>query len=299
MQFLEQGNKWKRGHVPICVILITLNEGHNITEVVQNLSGWAQQVIILDSCSVDETVSRALEAGVEVYQKRFTGFGAQWNFALTNLPIKTPWTMKLDPDERLTDELKLSIEKAIFGETYCGYVIERRLWFMGTVLPIKQSILRIWKTGACNFTDVLVNEHPIVDGPVKSIPGYLEHMDSPNLDHWFAKQNKYTTLEAINLKTRRELPVKPNIWGSKLQRVLWLKQNFWKVPFKYLLLFLYHYFYLGAFRAGRVGWIWSHLRVGVYKHWEYKNIEISMTKALPFEVPKHSGSADQRVKFYE
>ena len=47
----------------------------------------------------------ALRHGVYVVQRKFDGFGDQWNFAL-QLPIAAPWTMKLDPDERLTDELK-------------------------------------------------------------------------------------------------------------------------------------------------------------------------------------------------
>jgi len=49
-------------------------------------------------------------------QRRFRGFGDQWNFALRELPITAPWTMKLDPDERLSDTLKQEIASAIIAD---------------------------------------------------------------------------------------------------------------------------------------------------------------------------------------
>ena len=180
---------WIAGRAPVAIVLISLNEAHNLRQVLQNISGWAQEVFLVDSCSQDLTVDIALEFGVHVVQRRFQGFGDQWNFAL-KLPITAPWTMKLDPDERLTDELKASIDTIIAADCADGIILERRLWFMGCVLPVKQPILRLWKTGNCRFTDVAVNEHPLVDGTIVKAQGYMEHHDSPDLDHWLVKQNR-------------------------------------------------------------------------------------------------------------
>ncbi|RYZ33892.1 MAG: glycosyltransferase [Sphingobacteriales bacterium] len=115
--------------------------------VLQNLAGWAQEVFLVDSCSADDTVGIALRHGVHVVQRRFRGFGDQWNFALGELPITAPWTMKLDPDERLTYELKTSIKSLIAAGRTDAIIVQRRLWFMGAVLPISQPILRVWRTG--------------------------------------------------------------------------------------------------------------------------------------------------------
>ena len=49
-------NKWKPGKAPVAVIMISLNEGHNIESVCQNLKGWAEEVYLLDSFSQDNTV---------------------------------------------------------------------------------------------------------------------------------------------------------------------------------------------------------------------------------------------------
>jgi glycosyltransferase involved in cell wall biosynthesis len=264
----------------------------------ENIAGWAQEVFLVDSCSQDETINIALEFGVHIIQRRFRGFGDQWNFALRELPIKSPWTMKLDPDERLTEELKTSIEEIIADKIGDAIILDRRLWFMGSILPIKQPILRLWKTGNCRFTDVDVNEHPLVNGITTCARGYLEHHDSPDLDHWLVKQNRYTTTEAINQSEGGLLAVPPRFFGSPLERRMWLKRYFWKFPCRYPILFFYHYVVLGAWKAGRVGMIWAHLRVEVYRLWEYKCYEIKRLGRGPIDIPSESGAADERIKFY-
>jgi glycosyltransferase involved in cell wall biosynthesis len=285
--------------LPVAVILISLNESHNMEAVLENICDWAQEIFLVDSCSTDETVSIALQYGVHVVQRTFKGFGDQWNFALNELPITSPWTMKLDPDERLTAELKYSIGRLINDGNQEGIIIQRRLWFMGSVLPIKQPILRLWRTGLCRFTDVAVNEHPLVDGRISFAEGYLEHHDSPDLDHWITKQNRYTTAEAISQFEGRSLAVPPRFFGSSLERRMWFKQNFWKIPGRYGILFLYHLVLVNAWRTRRVGWIWAKLRTEVYRLWEFKYFEIQRQGDIPKKIPHHPGEPDSRVPFYE
>ena len=194
---MYQNNSWKKGSVPIAVVMISLNEGHNLKGVCENLAGWAQDVFLVDSYSKDDTIDIALNYGINTVQRGFRGFGDQWNFALNELPIKSPWVMKLDPDERLTEELKANISEMINNNQYDAFCIKRRLWFMGKQMPVYQKLIRIWRNGSCRFSNVVVNEHPIIEGIVKYVTGNLEHHDSPNLDHWLEKQNRYTTSEAI------------------------------------------------------------------------------------------------------
>ena len=291
--------KWKSGSAPVAVIMISLNESHNMEGLFKNLEGWAQEVFLVDSCSQDSTVSIALRHGVKVVQREFKGFGNQWNFALNSLPISAPWVMKIDPDERITDELKKSIENMIKNNKCDGIIIKRRLYFMETRLPVIQPILRLWKEGTCHFTDVMVNEHPMVQGKVSNAVGYLEHHDSPNLDHWIVKQNRYTSSEAVSQFEGQSLAAPPKFFGSTLERRMWLKANFWKIPGRYVILFGYHYILLGAWRAGRVGWIWSHLRTEVYRFWEYKYFEIKRVNRIIKKIPETPGKPDKRVKFYK
>jgi glycosyltransferase involved in cell wall biosynthesis len=289
---------WNSGLVPITVVMISLNEGHNLKSVCENLSGWAKDVILVDSYSEDDTVSVALSYGVKVVQRKFRGFGDQWNFAINELPIETSWVMKLDPDERLTEELKLNIEKEISKSKFDAFYIKRRLWFMARALPIHQEIIRIWKNGTCKFTDVSVNERPIINGKVGFIVGDLEHYDSPSLAHWLEKQNRYTSLEAIIAYENKPLADKEVLFGTSLQRHMWLKRNFYKFPFRYFFLFVYHFFYQKSYQSGMSGYIWSKLRVDVIRYIEYKHIEIKITGGVPKIQRYGLGTPDKRVKNY-
>lgn len=290
---------WMPGTAPVAVIMISLNEDHNMASVLQNLAGWAQEVFLVDSCSADDTVSIALREGVHVVQRRFKGFGDQWNFALSELPITAPWVMKLDPDERITDELKASIERLIKEGHQDGLIVQRKLNFMGAALPIEQPITRVWRAGTCRFSDVSVNEHALVAGRMANATGYLEHHDSPDLDHWLTKQNRYTTAEAVSQFEGLALAVPPRLFGSPLERRMWLKRNFWKMPCRYVILFWYHLLVLGAWRAGRVGWIWARLRTEVYRLWEYKRYEMGRSGRVPIKKLSHPGMPDARVPLYD
>jgi hypothetical protein len=79
---------------------------------------------------------------------------------------------------------------------------------------------------------------------------------------------------------------------------MWIKQNYRRFPGRYLVLFLYHYFVLGAWRAGWVGYAWSRLRSDVYRLWEYKLREIRITGRLPVKRSHGSGAPDPRVPQY-
>jgi glycosyltransferase involved in cell wall biosynthesis len=245
--------------------MLSLNEAHNMRPVIENLRGWAQEIFLVDSYSSDETVDIALAHGVHVVQRPFRGFGDQWNFAVTELPITAPWTMKLDPDERLSPGLKQQIARALEQGKADGLTVDLRLWFMGKRLPVRQSLLRLWRTGAARFRDVAVNEHPAVQGRIERVSGDLEHHDSPDLHHWFDKQNRYSTVEALARYRGEGLPVTPRISGSPLERRMWLKRCFRKLPLRSLLVFAHAYLWKGAWRAGRVGFIWATLRVHVYR----------------------------------
>ncbi|MDQ3268620.1 MAG: glycosyltransferase family 2 protein [Pseudomonadota bacterium] len=293
-------NAWKPGSAPVAVVMISLNEAHNMEAVLQNLQGWAQQVFLVDSFSADDTVDIALRHGVHVVQRPFRGFGDQWNFALRELPITAPWTMKLDPDERLGPGLKREIEqRLLLQDPIDGYRVPIRLYFMGQRLGHALCLSRLWRTGAACFSDVLANEHARVEGEEGVLHEEIEHRDSPDLDHWMIKQNRYSTAEAAARFQQHPLADTPQLLGTPLQRRMWLKRHFWRLPGRYLVLFAYHLLALGAWRAGRVGWIWARLRTEVFRLQEYKYFEIQRLGRLPSRVPSHVGLPDPRVQQHD
>ena len=73
----------------LAVVMITLNEGHNLERSFKNLKGWADEIFVVDSYSQDKTVDICLQHNIPVIQKPFLNFGDQWNFALNSLKIKS------------------------------------------------------------------------------------------------------------------------------------------------------------------------------------------------------------------
>jgi len=285
-----------RTAVPVTVILLTLNEAHHLPDALRNVAGWAEEVFIVDSLSTDRTVDIALEHGARIVQRPFTNFGDQWNFALEKLPVTTPWTMKLDPDERLSSQLKESIAEGVMGSEACdGYEMMRRLWFMGRPLHVVQPVLRLWKTGKCRFSDVLVNEHPLIDGNVGQLKGLMEHHDSRDLHHWWEKQNRYTTMEAVMRVRGDALAAEPRLFGSPLERRMWLKKAFFRVPFRYQLYWLQLVLLRGVWRAGSGGVAWAQLRTEVLRMRELKAKEIRMRGTVPIIPCAPAGDYDPRV----
>ena len=257
----------------LTVIFITLNEEFHIGAAIDNVKSIAKDIFVVDSLSVDKTVDVALEKGAKVVQRPFTNFGDQWNFALEKLPIRTKWTMKMDPDERLSDELKDEIRQALENPgSVTGFEFDRILWFMGRCLPgWRDSVVRIWKTNACRFTNIAVNEHPLVDGRVRRLHHVMNHLDSQDLYHWFKKQNEYLPAEAIRRYKGEALADEPKFWGTKLQRHMWFKKVFFKLPFRYTLMFFQLYFGKGLWKLGMTGLWCVRMRI-----WARQSVECAV-----------------------
>ena len=279
--------------LPLAVIMLSLNESHNIDAVLENLRGFAAEVFLVDSYSTDNTVELALSRGVRVFERPFKDFGDQWNFAVSTLPVTQPWTMKLDPDERLTAELKVQIAEEIEADIFDAISFPRKLWFMGRELPVQQFVLRLWRTGACTFTNSKVNEHPVIVGEEKQLTGILEHHDSPNLHHWYEKQNRYSTAEAYVAYTGVGRTAEPLLFGNSLERKAWLKVLYGYVPFRHCLMSAYCLIVLGAWHGGKPGLIWSRMRGDVYRMRELKCLEMQWQEKA-YDVPLNPQGARKR-----
>ena len=204
--------------------------------------------------------------------------------------------MKLDPDERVPVRLLQEITKAIYSKSeYAGYWVPLRLWFLGKPLHVYSKGLRLWQTGKCSFSNVVVNERSWIDGKVGHLKESLEHHDRPDLQQWLNKQNLYSTMEAMMKIRDDKLAAKPRIFGSYLERRMFLKNYFDRLPFRYLLLWLYYLLYEGVWRDGTGGFAWAHLRVAVLRMKELKVLEMKKTGRIP-EIPRSfHGEYDPRI----
>ncbi|TAK54975.1 MAG: glycosyltransferase family 2 protein, partial [Bacteroidetes bacterium] len=114
----------------LSVIIITLNEERNIRECLESVK-WADEIILVDSGSVDNTVTIAREFTDKVFVTEWKGFGETKNFALTK--ATHDWVFWIDADERVPNELAHEIQGIMTSEAtqFSAYEVARRAYFLG------------------------------------------------------------------------------------------------------------------------------------------------------------------------
>ena len=115
----------------ISATIIACNEAANIGDACNSLA-WADEIVVVDSGSTDETRRIAQDCGARVIDRDWPGFAAQKQFAVDQAAYD--WIFSLDADERVSDELKSSIAKLREGpepELADGYRIPRRSYYQG------------------------------------------------------------------------------------------------------------------------------------------------------------------------
>jgi glycosyltransferase involved in cell wall biosynthesis len=86
------------------VLILTLDEERNLPACLASVTG-CNDIVVLDSGSTDRTVAIARDAGARAFERAFTDFADQRNFALETVAFKNEWVFHLDADERLTPDL--------------------------------------------------------------------------------------------------------------------------------------------------------------------------------------------------
>lgn len=192
----------------LSVAIIACNEAHRIARCLQSVA-FADQIVVLDSGSTDDTVAiaRGLGADVEVTPD-WPGFGPQKNRALARCRYR--WVLSIDADEQVSDALAAEIlrvlceassEATVAGywlrrsSRYCGQVIRHGLWG-------NDRVLRLFERQRGRFTDARVHESLVCDGETRVLEGILVHdsVDSP--EDARSKARRYAFLGAEALRAR-------------------------------------------------------------------------------------------------
>jgi len=255
----------------ITFIVLTYNEAINLPHLLNNISGFAKDVLILDSYSTDKTVEIAESHGAKVFFREFDDFSMQRNYALENLPIQTEWIFFIDADEMLTNDLKNEICLKLNETKVDGFYIKRRFYWKGKWIkhgyyPI--WLLRLGRYGKIKCDSRPINEHLICsnDNVDKLQNDFLDY-NRKNLSDWIAKHNNYSDREAIQL-INRDTNDKGKFFGNQYERKRWFRQHVWlKLPplIRPLIYFLYRYFLRLGFLDDKEGFMYHFMHAFIYR----------------------------------
>ncbi len=267
--------------VDLTAIIVTYNEARNLPACLATLIGWVPKIIVVDSGSTDETVAIARAAGVTVIEHPLDTHPAQWNWIFTSVPVTSAWTLALDADHRVTSALRDAISTALSMAPLdvAGYYVTRQLIFRGHRLRwggCTRPTLKLFRTGLARCDEAEAPDHRFyIAGRVGVLHAPLleDNRNEGDLGAWIAKQHARARMQALaewHARTRpRTWLIRPALWGSPDQRILWWKQQWSRMP-RYVrpcLYFLYRYLVLGGCLDGWPG-LQFHSVQGFWLRWQ-------------------------------
>ena len=186
--------------IPLSVAVITQNEADNLPDCLKSVA-FADQIVVVDSGSTDDTVKIASDFGCDVFVESWRGgFGAQKQFAIDQ--CRQSWVLVLDADERIPPETASKIKQIIstIDIKTAGYSFPRKNFFQGRWIRHAgwwpDRIIRLFQKNLGHMTTATVHEAIEVNGSVEALDVPIEHFTESNLSSILLKIDKYSSLGA-------------------------------------------------------------------------------------------------------
>ncbi len=185
--------------------IITLNEERHIASAIESLR-CADEILIVDSGSVDRTVELANNLGARVIEANWRGYSAQKNWAAEQ--ASHDWILSLDADEALSEALDaeiLNVKKA--GPQYDAYTMPRLARYLGRWIyhsgwyPDRK--VRLYHRAKASFVGDFVHESVEVRGRIGRLENDILHFTCESLSEHVKTMDRYTTLAAQELAARK------------------------------------------------------------------------------------------------
>jgi glycosyltransferase involved in cell wall biosynthesis len=224
------------GTLPVAVVIPTLNEQDRIGEAVTDAASWADEVIVVDGGSQDDTVARARAAGATVHVVGGSSIGAQRNLGAS--AARNDWVFALDTDERASKILQDELKTVLSAPTHDAYRVRMRNFYLGRERKRgrwgRDWHVRLYKR---ELRFGLSKVHERLEGvrSTGTLRGTVLHNPYQDLSHHLTKMIKYARWGAQDLHAR----------GRRATPVDLVFRPAWR--------FVRDYFFYGSFLDGRYG----------------------------------------------
>ncbi|MBI3658199.1 MAG: glycosyltransferase family 2 protein [Acidobacteria bacterium] len=260
--------------VPLSIIIHCLNEEKNISFALESVCGWADQIFVVDSGSIDRTLAIAERYSAHIVPcvGNRENLVELRNWALATLPIRNEWVFILDADEVVPNELKAEVASIVTENDAAkdGYWCRFKLHFMGRWIKRASMYpswsLRLFRHAKVRYERRDVNSHPLVP-PARA--GYLtRHIindDRRGFQYYVKWIDEFSTLEAsaylkVRLNRSNEQLLVGRLFGARAARRRFLKNLFVRLPLRPALIFIYLYVLRGGLLEGRAGFDYCFLK---------------------------------------
>ena len=194
--------------IPLSVFIITKNEADRIATSIKSVINIAEEIIVIDSGSTDNTCKIAEELGAKVFFNQWNGFGEQKVFG--EKKCLNPWILNIDADEELSFELSEEITKLINhskDSDIIGYKIKIVNKFHFEEKPNKFAYyynqLRLYKPHYAGFSNSPVHDSVLLKdktaiNKIGQCQNIIFHQSFRSFQHWIEKINFYSELQALD-----------------------------------------------------------------------------------------------------
>jgi glycosyltransferase involved in cell wall biosynthesis len=194
----------------LSVVLAVYNEEKNIQDCLESVKDFADEIIIVDGGSTDNTVEIAQKYTAKIIKTDNPPI-FHINKQIGVNAAKGEWILQLDADERITGELRKEIINTINSkDSYAGYFIPRKNYFLGKWMEkgglYPDNVIRLFKNGKGKFPCKNVHEQIEIDGLVASLINPMEHIAFPNFNTYLRKFETYTNLRKEEIKNKFKKP---------------------------------------------------------------------------------------------
>ena len=242
----------------LSIAILAHNEAANLRRTLSSVA-WADELVLVDSGSTDDTVAIAREFGVKVFHEPWKGYGPQMNSAIDK--CTSEWVFSLDADEVMTPELQAEIAALISGTPkFDAYWVPRRNQIFGRWMrhgaQYPDYKLRLFRQGTARLReDTEPHATPKWSGPKGKLRGDLLHYQYPTVALYVEHMNRYSSA-SVPLVLRK---------GRSCRGLLEFVAMTVVNP---ILTFAWNYIFRGGLLDGREGLLF-HLYHAGYTSWKY------------------------------
>lgn len=180
--------------VKLSVFVTTFNNSRTLAACLRSVS-WADEIVVLDSFSTDDTREIAAQFGCALYQHEFMGYGPQKQLALDKTSHE--WVLLLDADEMLSQALVTQVKRLLAERPSAdGYEIPRQeqvFWRMATTAVRMNYYLRLFRKSKGRISDMPIHAAPKVEGTIARLSASFYHFGETNVHTKVEKINAYST----------------------------------------------------------------------------------------------------------
>lgn len=185
----------------LSAVIITYNASERIEACIASVA-FADETLVVDSGSTDDTRAIALRRGARVIEKPWGGFGPQKQFAVS--AASHDWVLCLDADECVSEGLRREIAAELASPRASAYALARCNRFLGRWLRHGEGypdwVVRLFDRRAARWSDDPVHEKVLTGSPAVRLSGDLLHESAESLERYIEKQNRYSTLQAERMR---------------------------------------------------------------------------------------------------